>query len=86
MSLHFVSTSVLSSTDDGIYSEQLKENDDEVLQSKVAASKSSQKPLFEQLAEQAAKKQAEYDATSKLLFGIIKSLLLPPSFPLYFIF
>jgi hypothetical protein len=67
-----VSTSVLSAKDNGEYSEELKEND-EVLLAKVAASKSVGKPLFEQLAEQALKKQAEYDANTKLIFGTTKN-------------
>jgi hypothetical protein len=70
MALHFVSTSVLSAKDNGEYTEELKDND-EVFKEKVSASKSVGKPLFEQLAEQAMKKQADYDANTKLIFGNI---------------
>ena len=78
MALHFVSTSVLSAKDNGEYSEEMRENE-EVLLAKVAASKSANKPLYEQLAEQAMKKQAEYDANTKLIFGRPLLPSLPPS-------
>jgi hypothetical protein len=69
MALHFVSTSVLSSTESGGYSEELKGDDDEVHLAQVNALKSVGRPLHEQLAEQAMRKQAEYDANTKLIFG-----------------
>jgi hypothetical protein len=83
MALHFVSTSVLSSTESGGYSEELK-GDDESHLAQVNASKSAGKPLHEQLAEQAMRKQAEYDANTKLIFGLLlylQNLTEMPHFP-----
>ena len=43
-------------------------------QLRLKAARDSNKPLFEQLAEQADKKQAEYDANTKLLFAPPKAI------------
>lgn len=69
MALHFVSTSILSSTEEG-YNEEIKENE-ETIKLKKLQEKLSSRPLYEQLAEQAAKKEAEYNANTKLIFGQI---------------
>lgn len=70
MALHFVSTSVLSSSDGiGFEKEEMKESE-ETRAAKVAADRAAAKPLFEQLADQQDKKQAEYDANTKLIFGL----------------
>jgi hypothetical protein len=68
MALYFVSTSVLSSTDDGVITEEIKESE-ETLKAKVSAAAAASKPLYEQLAAQQERKQAEYDANTKLIFG-----------------
>jgi hypothetical protein len=69
MALHFVSTSVLSSADGiGFDKEEVKENE-ETRAARVAAANAAAKPLFEQLAAQQEKKQADYDAQTKLIFG-----------------
>jgi hypothetical protein len=69
MALHFVSTSVLSSTDGiGFEKEEMKDSE-EIRKAKAASSISSAKPLYEQLALQQAKKQEEYDANTKKIFG-----------------
>mmetsp|Transcript_16711 Transcript_16711/g.17468 ORF Transcript_16711/g.17468 Transcript_16711/m.17468 type:complete len:216 (+) Transcript_16711:59-706(+) len=72
MALHFVSTSILSSTEEG-YNEEIKENE-ETIKLKKLQEKLSSRPLYEQLAEQAAKKEAEYNANTKLIFGPPKGL------------
>ena len=69
MALHFVSTSVLSSSDGIAFENEEKKDSEEVRQAKAAAIAAENKPLFEQLADLKAKKQEEYDANTKLIFG-----------------
>ena len=69
MALHFVSTSILSSADGiGFDKEEVKESE-ETRNARIAAERAAAKPLYEQLAAQQDKKQAEYDAQTKLIFG-----------------
>ena len=67
MALHFVATSVLTSEDGIGFEKEVQLESDDARKSKAEAIKV--KPLFEQLAEQNAKKQEEYDAMTKLIFG-----------------
>lgn len=69
MALHFVSTSVLSSSDGIAYEKEDVKNTEETRLAKIAQQKES-KPLYQQLAEQKEIKDAEYEANSKLLRGI----------------
>jgi len=74
MALHFVTTTVLSS-DDGInFDNEEKIESDETRQAKLLAEQASNKPLFEQLEDLKAKKQAEYDQNTKKLFAPPKAL------------
>ena len=71
MALQFVSTSVLSSADGIAFESEEKKDSEEVRKAKAAATAAENKPLFEQLADNQAKKQEEYDANTKLIFGNI---------------
>lgn len=72
MALHFVSTSVLTSSD-GIAFEH-EEKKDTLDVRNAAKTNDTSRPLFEQLAEQNDKKQAERDAITKLIFAPPKAL------------
>mmetsp|Transcript_23879 Transcript_23879/g.35036 ORF Transcript_23879/g.35036 Transcript_23879/m.35036 type:complete len:200 (+) Transcript_23879:32-631(+) len=74
MALHFVSTSVLSSSDGIGYEKEEKKETEDTRAARIAAERAASKPLFEQLAEQQEKKQAEYDANTKLIFAPPKAL------------
>ncbi len=65
MALHFEKTSVLSSSD-GVQFDTEKEVG---VRASSSLSVGSCKPLYVQLAEQAARKEEEYEAVSKLLRG-----------------
>lgn len=69
MALHFVSTSVLSSSDGIAFEKEEKKDSEEVRSANAAALAAKNKPLFEQLEAIKAKKQEEYDANTKLIFG-----------------
>lgn len=72
MALHFVSTSVLTSSD-GIAFEHEEKKDTLDVRNATKANEVS-RPLFEQLAEQNDKKQADRDAITKLIFAPPKAL------------
>lgn len=74
MTLRFVKTAVLSSTDGIDFSNEVSVESEETRMARLAAERAAQKPLFEQLAEQKQKKQDEYDANTKLLFAPPKAL------------
>ena len=71
MALHFVSTAILSSTDGIGFETEVKKDSEEVRIAKQAAIAAQNRPLFEQLADQELKKQSEYDANTKLIFGML---------------
>lgn len=75
MALHFVSTSVLSSADGIAFENEEKKDTEEIRQAKAAAKAAENKPLFQQLEDLKAKKQEEYDANTKLLFGELSYLV-----------
>jgi hypothetical protein len=70
MSLHFVSTAVLSSEDGIGFEREERRDTDEVRRAAVAARNAEARPLFDQLEIEKAKKQEEYDAVTKLIFGM----------------
>lgn len=74
MTLRFVKTSVLSSSDGIDFSNEVAVESEETKMARVAAERAAARPLFEQLAEQRQKKQDEYDANTKLMFAPPKSL------------
>lgn len=69
MALHFVSTTVLSSEDGIGFSKEVALETEEARKARIDAEKAANRPLFMQLAEQQDKKQAEYDANTKKMFG-----------------
>jgi hypothetical protein len=69
MSLHFVSTAVLSSEDGIGFEREERRDTEEVRRAAVAARHAEAKPLYDQLEVEKAKKQEEYDAITKLIFG-----------------
>ena len=69
MALYFVSTSVLSSEDGIGFEKEVKKTTESDADKAAKIAIENAKPLYEQLAEQNSKKQAEYDAMTKLIFG-----------------
>lgn len=74
MTLRFVKTSVLTSEDGLDFSKEEALETEEARQARLARENASNKPLYQQLAEQQAKKQEEYDANTKLMFAPPKGL------------
>eukprot|EP01031_Cornospumella_fuschlensis_P027148 gene27148-32794_t len=74
MTLRFVKTSVLSSTDGIDFSNEVAVESEEAKMARLAAERASQKSLFDQLSEQRQKKQDEYDANTKLMFAPPKAI------------
>jgi hypothetical protein len=74
MSLRFVKTSVLSSEDGIDFSKETVIESEEAKIARIQAERASQKSLYEQLEEQKAKKQAEYDAVTKQIFSAPKAI------------
>jgi hypothetical protein len=74
MALHFVSTAVLSSEDGIEFSKEIQLETEEARKTRQAAENASKRPLYMQLAEQQDKKQAEYDANTKAMFGELNFL------------
>lgn len=70
MAINFVSTSILSSTDGIAFEKDEIKDTEEVKKIKLESEKGLVKPLYEQLAIQQAKKQEEYEANTKKIFGI----------------
>lgn len=69
MALHFVKTSVLTSTDGIDFSNEESIESDETRKAKKEAEENSRKPLFQQLADLRDKKQEEYDLNRKAIFA-----------------
>lgn len=51
------------------FSVEKRKDTEETRLARLRAAQAEAKPLFEQLAEQKQKKQEEYDAVTKLIFG-----------------
>lgn len=74
MTLRFVKTSVLTS-DDGIdFSNETSLETDEARKARQEADSSSNKPLFQQLADLRDRKQLEYDENTRKIFAPPKGL------------
>lgn len=69
MALHFVSTSVLSSNDGIEFNHEIQKETEEQRKARLRREEAASKPLYIQLQEREAEKQAEYDATTKMLFA-----------------
>eukprot|EP01038_Epipyxis_sp_PR26KG_P010180 gene10180-13696_t len=74
MALHFVSTSILSSENGIDFSKEEAVESVEAKRMHLDAIQASNKPLYQQLAEQKEKKQAEFDEVKKLIFAPPKAL------------
>ena len=74
MALHFVATSVLTSTDGIDFSKEEALDTEESRRSRREAEEATRKPLFMQLQELRDKKQEEYDSNTKKLFAAPKAL------------
>jgi hypothetical protein len=74
MSLQFVKSAVLSSEDGIDFSKEEVLDTEEAQRARVAADLASRRSLFDQLAEQSDKKQAQYDANTKLIYAPPKAL------------
>ena len=70
MALHFVKTSVLSSEDGIDFGKEVQLDTEEARKARREAENASRKPLYQQLADQRAKMQEEYDANTKKIFGM----------------
>jgi hypothetical protein len=71
MALHFVKTSVLSSEDGIDFGKEVQLDTEEARKARREAENASRKPLYQQLADQRAKMQEEYDANTKKIFGTL---------------
>eukprot|EP00601_Ochromonadales_sp_CCMP2298_P000166 CAMPEP_0173187554 /NCGR_PEP_ID=MMETSP1141-20130122/10773_1 /TAXON_ID=483371 /ORGANISM="non described non described, Strain CCMP2298" /LENGTH=226 /DNA_ID=CAMNT_0014111403 /DNA_START=53 /DNA_END=730 /DNA_ORIENTATION=+ len=67
MTLRFVKTSILSSEDGIDFDKETAVESEEVLKARREAEASSNKPLYQQLADIQARKQEEYDANTKAM-------------------
>lgn len=74
MSLRFVKTAVLTSTDGLDFSKEEAIESDEAKAVRLAQERAANKPLYQQLAEQKDKKQQEYDAMTKMIFAPPKAI------------
>lgn len=74
MSLQFVKTAVLTSTDGLDFSKEEAIESDEAKATRLAQERAANKPLYQQLAEQKDKKQQEYDAMTKMIFAPPKAI------------
>lgn len=69
MALHFVSTSVLSSNDGIEFNNEVQKETEEQRKARLQREAAASKPLYLQLQEREAEKQAEYEANTKKLFA-----------------
>lgn len=74
MALHFVSTSVLSSSDGIDFNSETQKETEESRAARLRAEAAAAKPLYMQLAEREDEKKQEYDAMTKKLFAPPKAL------------
>lgn len=73
MSSGFVKTSVLE-VSGNFHGEETRVESDDVKRQEFRAAQAAQRPLFDQLEEQKDKKDAEYDAVTKMMFAPTKAL------------
>ncbi len=74
MTLRFVKTSILSSSDGIDFGTEIAVESDEVRKTRVAAEAAGNKPLYEQLADIRDRKKLEYDENTKKIFAPPKGL------------
>ena len=74
MSIRFVSTSVLSSSDGVDFNVETKLETEEVKEARKAAERAANKPLFQQLAEREEAKKIEYDLNTRRMNAPPKAL------------
>lgn len=74
MTLRFVKTSILSSTDGIDFGTEIAVESDEVLKTRIAAEAAANKPLYQQLADIRDRKKIEYDENTKKIFAPPKGL------------
>lgn len=74
MSIRFVSTSVLSSSDGVDFNVETKLETEEVKEARKAAERAANKPLFQQLAEREEAKKMEYDLNTRRMNAPPKAL------------
>ena len=69
MSLHFVSTSILTSSDGIDFNSEVHQESEEQRVERMKKESNASKPLFMQLADREEEKKAEYDAMTKKIFA-----------------
>lgn len=74
MTLRFVATSVMESSDGLNYDKETAIESEDVVKARKQAEQAAHEPLYLQLARLADKKQAEYDANTKAMFAPPKAL------------
>jgi hypothetical protein len=74
MALHFVSTSILSSSDGIDYNDETHRESEESRTARLKAETGASKPLYMQLADREEEKKADYDAMTKKIFAPPRAL------------
>ena len=74
MTLRFVKTAILSSSDGIDFGSEVAVESEEVLKTRAAAEAAANKPLYQQLADLRDLKQLEYDENTKKIFAPPKGL------------
>lgn len=74
MTLRFVKTSILSSSDGIDFANEIAVESEEVLKTRVAAEAAANVPLYQQLADIRDKKKLEYDEIGKKIFAPPRAL------------
>lgn len=74
MTLRFVKTSILTSSDGIDFSNEQQLEGEEARKKRLAQEAAAVKPLYQQLAELKAQQQLEYDENTKLIFAPPKAL------------
>jgi hypothetical protein len=74
MTLRFVKTAILSSSDGIDFANEVAVESEEVFKARAAAESASRKPLYQQLADLRDQKKLEYDENTKKIFAPPKAL------------
>lgn len=74
MTLRFVKTAILSSSDGIDFANEVAVESEEVTKARVAAEAASHKPLYQQLADLREQKKLEWDENTKKIFAPPKAL------------
>ena len=74
MTLRFVKTSILSSSDGIDFGNEVSVDSEEVLKTRLAAEQAANKPLYQQLSDLRDQKKLEYDENTKKIFAPPKGL------------